>query len=167
MCTEKQSQTPEADAALEREVREGRKFTLEEAVARMVGPGGMKGQSPVPRMAQASIEIENWLSSNLIDGGGALRIVLQRQVKCSELLLKNYEHPLTVLATYCQQLLDSDFAMMELVRDCDVEWGQAMRERPYFDKKGSPPNPDDPYTIASVRDSLSEILKQLACSKTQ
>jgi hypothetical protein len=50
----------------------------------------------------------------------------------------------------------------ELVRDADIEWGRVMGERPYFEKEGSPHNPDDPYTVESVRDALSERLKQLA-----
>jgi hypothetical protein len=32
----------ETDAELEREIRKGRKFTLEEAIGRMAGPGAMK-----------------------------------------------------------------------------------------------------------------------------
>src|SRR4029079_5724764 len=74
----------EADAELEREIREGRKFTLEEAIARMVGPGAMKGESPVTRMQQAEIEIGSWLRSHLTDSGGALEVVLHRRIKGSE-----------------------------------------------------------------------------------
>jgi hypothetical protein len=49
----------EADAALEREILKERKFTLAEAIGRLAGPGAMKGESPVPRMRQAEIEIES------------------------------------------------------------------------------------------------------------
>src|SRR6187401_3683848 len=89
-----------ADAELEREIREDRKFTLEEAIARMVGPGAMKGESPVARMRQAETEIGSWLRSHLTDSGGALEVVLHRRVKGSELLLNNFEEPLVVLASY-------------------------------------------------------------------
>jgi hypothetical protein len=34
-----------ADAELEREIRQGRKFTAREAMGRMLGPGAMKGVS--------------------------------------------------------------------------------------------------------------------------
>jgi hypothetical protein len=152
----------EADAELEREIREGRKFTLEEAIGRMAGPGSMKGASPVPRMAQAAVEIETWLRAHLIDSGGALEVVLNRQVKGSELLLANFDQPLLALAGYFQQVLDSDYHLKELVRNTDVEWGRVMRERPHFEKEGSPPNLDDPYTAESVHNTLSELLKQLA-----
>src|SRR5262249_30983891 len=88
----------EADAELEREIRKDRKFTLAEAIGRLAGPGAMKGESPVTRMQQAEIEIESWLESHLADAGGALRVVLHRHVKESELLLNNLDQPLRVLA---------------------------------------------------------------------
>jgi hypothetical protein len=152
----------EADAELEREIREGRKFTLEEAIARLAGPGAMKGESPITRMQQAEIEIGTWLRTHLADPGGPLEVVLHRRVKCSELLLNNFDQPLIVLAGYCQRVLESDYLLEELVREADVEWGKVMGERPFFEKQGSPRNPDDPYTVESVRNSLHEILEQLA-----
>ena len=162
MDDKKDPQRSSADADLEREIREGRKFTLEEAIGRMAGPGAMKGESPVARMRQAEIEIGAWLRTHLADSGGALEVVLHRQVRGSELLLKDFDHPLVVLAGYCQQLLDCDYQLKELVRDCDVEWGRVMGERPYFEKEGSPRHPDDPYTVESVRFALSGLLEQLA-----
>jgi len=152
----------EADAELEREIRKGRKFNLAEAIGRMAGPGAMKGQSPVPRLQQAEVEIASWLNTHLKDAGGALKDVLHREVKESELLLKNFDHPLVVLADYCQQVLESDYLLKELVRNADVEWGQTMGERPYFEKEGSPRDPNDPYTIESVRHVLLELRSQLA-----
>jgi hypothetical protein len=162
MVDNKSKQRSEADAELEREVREGRKFTLEEAIGRMVGPGGMKGASPVSRLQQADFEILTWLRSNLADDGG-LGVVLHRDVRDSELLLKNLDQPpLAVLALYCQRILDSDYLLRELVRNADVEWGRMMDERPHFEREGSPPDPEDPYTIESVRTKLSDVIKQLA-----
>jgi hypothetical protein len=152
----------EADAELEREIRQGRKFTLEEAVGRLAGPGAMKGASPVARMQQAEIEIGSWLRSHLVDAAGALAVALHRQIKGSELLLKSFDQPLVVLTTYCQRVLDSHYLLRELVRDADAKWGRVMGERPYFEKEGAPPDPDDPYTVESVRKALSELMKQLA-----
>jgi len=162
MSGHQETQRSEADAELEREIREGRKFTLEEAIARMVGPGAMKGESPVTRMQQAEIEIGSWLRSHLMDTGGALEVVLHRRVKGSELLLNNFDQPLVVLASYCQRVLDSDYLLKEVVREADIEWGRVMVERPHFEREGVPPDPDDCYTVESVRGSLSELVKQLA-----
>ena len=152
----------EADAELEREILKERKFNLAEAIMRMAGPGAMKGASPVPRMQQAEIEIESWLRRHLRDSGGTLPGVLHRHVKGSELLLHNFDQPLVVLAACCQRVLDSDYLLEELVREADAEWGRVMGERPFFEKEGSPPHPDDPYTVESVRNALTRLLEQLA-----
>lgn len=156
------SKPSEADAALEREIRAGRKFTLEEAIGRLAGPGAMKGESPVSRLQQADLEIASWLRSHLADAAGALEVVLHRNVKECELMLNNLDSPLIVLARYCERVLDSDYLLAELVRNADIEWGRTMGERPYFEREGSPLHPNDPYTIESVRNSLLGALKQLA-----
>ena len=93
--------------------------------------------------------------------------MLHRHVKGSELLLNNFDQPLVVLASYCQRVLDSDYLLEELVRDADIEWGRLMGERPYFEKEGSAHNPDDPYTVESVRHALSGLLEQLAVNEGQ
>lgn len=164
MSDQKPKQRSERDAELEREIRKERKFTLEEAIGRMIGPGGMKGASPVARMQQAEIEIESWLRSHLTDAGGVLKVVLHRRVKGSELLLNDFDRPLQVLASYCQQVLDSDYLLEDLTRDADTEWGRLMCERPYFESESGKHHPDDPYTTVSVRCALLEALTQLAAN---
>lgn len=151
----------EADDGLEREIRQGRKFTAKEAMARMAGPGAMKGASPVSLVQQAETEIGTWLGANVRDPGGALRVVLHRHLKGSSLLLDNLEQPLVALQGYCQHLLLSEERLKEVVREADVEWGAAMGERPYFQRDGAPPHADDPYTVESVRVVLAELLQQL------
>jgi hypothetical protein len=158
-------QCSDEDAELQREILEGRKFTLEEAIGRLAGPGAMKGVSPVARLRQAEIEIETWLGSHVADAGGALAFVLHRHVKGSELLLNNFEQPMAVLAGCCQRVLDSDYLLAEMVRAADVEWGRAMGERPFFEKEGAPRHPDDPYTVESVRNALTALLAQLNSDK--
>lgn len=152
----------EADSELVRQIQEGRKFTLEDAIARLAGPGAMKGESPIARMQQAEIEIGTWLRVHLTDAGGALEVVLHRRVRESELLLNNFDQPLIVLASYCQHVLHSEYVLAELVRDCDIEWGRVMGERPHFSKEGAAPDTSDPYTCDSIRRQLSELLQQLA-----
>jgi hypothetical protein len=152
----------EADAELEREIRKGRKFTAAEAIGRMAGPGAMKGVSPIARQQQAAVEIENWLRQHMPAGNGELEVVLLRRVKESQVLLEHYERPLFVLAACCQRVLESGYLLKELVREADVEWGRVQGERPYFEQDGSPPHPDDPYTLESVRNTLSRVVEQLA-----
>jgi hypothetical protein len=146
---------------VEREIREGRRFTAQEAIARMAGPGAMKGASPVSRQQQAETEIGSWLSTNVADTDGALKTVLHRQLKGSELLLGNLDQPLVALKECCLSVLASDELVKELVRQADVEWGRLMGERPHFDREAFPPHPDDPYTIDSVRRTLREMCERL------
>jgi len=167
MNDEKTKRRSEADADLEREIREGRKFSLAEAIGRLAGPGMMKGVSPATRKQQAEAEIESFLDRHLNSPAGALSVVLLRQVRESELLLSNPDAPLVVLASFVQQVLDSSYRLQELVRESDVEWGLAYGERPYFQKEGSPPDQDDPYTVESAHKALSELLGKLAAEFPQ
>jgi hypothetical protein len=161
MNDNKNKQRSEAEAEIEQEIRLERKFTPEEALGRMAGPGAMKGISPITLMQQAANEIENWLTQHLPPGNGDLKLVLLRRFEASDVLLHHFEQPYFALSTYCQQVLDSDYLLKELVRETDFEWGRANAERPYFEKEGSPAHPDDPYTFASVRNTLTGLVEQL------
>jgi hypothetical protein len=161
MSDKQDTKRSQADLELEKEVKKQRKFTLAEAIGQMAGPGAMKGVSPVARKQQAEVEIENWLRQHLTDSDGALQVVLLRRVKESEFLLKGFEQPHVVLAACCEWILGSDYRLKELVRDTDIEWGRVFGEMPRFETEGSPPHPDDPYTVESVRRDLSDLLKQL------
>lgn len=152
----------QAEAEVEREIRKERKFSLAEAIGRMAGPGAMKGASPITRLQQAGVEIENWMRHHMAADGEELQTVLLRRVKESEVLLANFERPLSALAAFCQRVLGSEYQLMELVRETDVEWGRVLGEKPYFESAGAPPQPDDPYTLASVRKTLASIIEKLS-----
>ena len=156
---------PRSEVDLEQEIRQGRKFTPQDAVARLAGPGAMKGASPVSPQQQAETEIGNWLKRNVSDPAGALHAVLHRSLEGSELLLTNLERPLFALACHCNNLLQSDFLLGELVREADMEWGRRMDERPQFDCAGQPARPGDPYTAESVRNALRQVIERLEVSK--
>lgn len=162
--TDDDRQKPRSDAELEQEIRRNRRFSEREVLARLAGPGAMKGASPVSRLEQAETEIGTWLGRHLTDTAGVLRVVLHRHLRGSELLLDNLDRPLIALAGYCQHVLSSDHLLQEVVREADVEWGQRMGERPHFEKAGSPHHPDDPYTVDSVRRVITEAVRELANS---
>jgi len=162
MSKDRDDRNADTAAEVEREIREGRKFNPQEAIARLAGPGAMKGASPVSPEQQAEIAIGSWLRGHVNDPAGALNAVLHRNLKGSERLLNNPEQPLVVLEDYCKRLLASDQLLKEIVREADVEWGRAMDERPHFERDGSPQHPDDPYTVQSVREALADALKQLS-----
>lgn len=161
MDDDREDQRRETDEDIEREIRDARKLTAKDLMARLAGPGAMKGASPVSPVQQAETEIDNWLAGNLSNDCGALRIVMHRQLKGSELLLDNLDRPLLALAAYCRRLLDAENLLKEIVREADVEWGRMMDERPYFEREGAPPNPEDPYTVRSVRRTLEDALERL------
>ena len=167
MGNEQPKPRSQADADLQREIREGRKFSLAEAIGRLAGPGMMKGVSPATYQQQAEAAIESFMDRNLHTAGGALSVVLLREVKQSDLLLANLEQRLVVLAEHIQRILDSDYRLQELVREADVEWGRVYGERPLFQKEGSPPHQDDPYTVASVRSTLTQLIDKLATANHQ
>lgn len=146
---------------IEQEIRNARKFSATEAMARMAGPGAMKGASPVSPQQQAEIELGNWIRSNVTDPAGALHEVLHRHIKASEFLLRNVDRPLAGLAEMCQAIIASDYRLQELVREADVEWGERMDERPRFDRAGAPTDIDDPYTIAWVRQALRGVVADI------
>ena len=160
-------QRRQADEQIERELRQGRKFTAREAMARMAGPGAMKGASPVSPVQQAETEIGTWLRHHVTDPDGALKVVLHRQIKGSKGLLDSIDKPLAAVAAHCRHILTSDYLLKELVRQADVEWGRTMGERPFFDREDAPPNPDDPYTARSVAAALAEIVEQLSAASDQ
>ena len=159
--TDDDKRLSDAEAELEREIRQGRTFSARDALARMAGPGALKGASPVSPVLQAETEIGTWLGNNLSDPGGALKAVLHRHLRGSGPLLDNLDRPLMALSDYCRSLLASDYLLREIVSEADVEWGRAMDERPHFERDGVPPNPDDPYTLDSVRKALNDALGRL------
>lgn len=164
MSNDQPKRKSERDAELEREICKERTFSLAEAIGRLAGPGAMKGESPATRQRQAEAAIQDYLRSSMIGGSGCLAVVLLRQVMGSELLLSNPGQPLIVLAGYVQGVLGSEYRLKELVRETDAEWGRVYGERPHFDRDGSPPHPDDPYTVESVRETLCQLIEKLSAT---
>jgi len=81
-------------------------------------------------------------------------------------LLAQVDQPLVALVEYCERIMASDHRLNEVVREADVEWGRIMDERPHFEREGSAPDRDDPYTVQSVRQALAGIVKALAAANS-
>jgi hypothetical protein len=159
---ERSSSVGEDDAALEREIRSKRKFSVAEAIGRQAGDL-LKGASPVTLKRQAELEIEHYLERELEDPEGALQIVLLRRVKESESLLEGgYEQPLEALAGLTGALLESEAGLRRFVTAIDAEWGRMYGERPYFEREGGPTHRKDPYSFESVRLTLTRLRAELA-----
>jgi len=160
MSETKQPPESASPADIEREIRRGRKFSVSDAIGRLGGGGLLKGASPVPPMQQTEAAIANYLGSHLDDPGGVLAQVMLRYVKASEILIENFDQPAVVLARYVNQVLNSETMLKDLVREADVERARMLGERPQFEREGRPPDPDDPYTVASVRTALTRLLQK-------
>ena len=162
MSDEEQNGRSREDAELEREIRSQRKFSLAEAIGRTAGDL-MKGASPVTLKRQAEIEIEQFLEAHFADTEGALTVVLLRRVLESELLLEGgCERPLAAMAGVSEQILASPARLGRFVRRVDAEWGRIYSERPFFETGEAPADPDDPYTVASVRELLTRLRQAIA-----
>src|SRR5262245_13457799 len=164
MAENRDTPQPSEGSDLEREIRSGRKFSLSEALGRMGGGDMLKGASAISRERQAELAIDDYLRRHMTDTGGVLRMVLLRDLG-GTLVRGDYDKPLTMLADHLAQLVQSEQPLEVLVRELDVEWGRVQGERPHFQKTGCSPDPGDPYTVESVRATLSKVLGALAAGE--
>ncbi|MDJ0692635.1 MAG: hypothetical protein QNJ41_29660 [Xenococcaceae cyanobacterium MO_188.B32] len=157
MKSNKDNKDNDRDLAIQREILSGRKFSLAEAIGRE-GGGFMKGESPVPKLAQAIAELQMFINQNLSDSSGALQAVLYVWVKTDSRVGQHLNSPLTALNQMLSSLIDNQNLLHEFVRQVDHKWGQIYDERPYFQQPGQPPHSEDEYTHESVRLQLIELL---------
>ena len=154
-------QKKEKNEAIQREILAGRKFSLAEAIGRE-GGDFLKGESPVPKLVQATTEINTFIAINLQDSSGALQAVLQTWISTDEAgVSQNLDSPLQALKQMLDKILDNSELLYELVRQVDFQWGKMYDERPYFQSPGQPPHPDDEYTHESVEEKLKTLLNKL------
>ncbi|APB33742.1 hypothetical protein GlitD10_1421 [Gloeomargarita lithophora Alchichica-D10] len=156
---------PNDHTRIQREIRAGRPFSLAAVIAQE-GSTFLQGESPVPPLIQARIVVNLYIKNQLVDAAGALKAVLQQWVNGDEQhLSKHLNHPLNALVERLGTLLNNPFLLTELVREVDCEWGRIYGQKPYFQKPGQPPHPDDPYTDASVRAQLHQLLTAIQAQK--
>jgi hypothetical protein len=145
------------DAELQRDIRNQRAFSLEEAIGRLAGADGLKGASPLSGRPEALAAIGEFVRRALPDPAGVLATVLIRTVAGSEPICRDPHRPFAALATVVDHHLASAALLDDLVRETDREWGALMGERPFFEREGVPPDPADPYTLRSVRSALTRL----------
>ncbi|MDJ0517311.1 MAG: hypothetical protein QNJ74_14035 [Trichodesmium sp. MO_231.B1] len=135
----------------------GREFTLADVIGQE-GGAFMKGESPVPKLVQVKTEINTLISQNLQDVSGVLQAVLYRWVEeDTARISKHLDAPLQALLGLLKSILENPPILYELVRQVDMLWGEINNERPYFQRPGQPPHPDDEYTHESVYQQLVEL----------
>lgn len=148
----------EQDDRIEQDARAGREFSLAELIGRE-GGNFLKGESPIPKLAQARTEINRFIVNHLPDSSGCLQSVLQTWVTLDEAKVSQYlDEPLRALEEIVISILENQQLLYELVKQVDFKWGQLYQEKPYFQQPGQPPHPEDEYTHESVYQTLSEFL---------
>ena len=153
-------QEPDNDE-IQREILAQQKFSMASAISR-AGSGLMKGESPISQQEQAIIELTQWIDQQASDPSGALKSILQRQVRVAQPLVVNHlQHPRKALQEVIETILSNDYALKEFVRQVDVRWGKLYQERPKFQRAGQTPDPEDEYTHESVRQDLTLLLEKL------
>lgn len=157
MSSQEPSQS-DADQAIEQEIRQGRKFSLADAIGQE-GSDFLKGESPVPKLVQVKNELQGFVNNYLDDAAGALQATLLETIQTDDVVCsRHFDAPLQALTEILQPLLTQDAYLREFVRRVDMRWGQMYDERPHFERPGHPPHPDDEYTIASVRSQLQALM---------
>ncbi|HIK18672.1 MAG TPA: hypothetical protein IGS53_25795 [Leptolyngbyaceae cyanobacterium M33_DOE_097] len=149
---------------LERDILKGRSFSLADVIGKEAG-SFMKGDSPVPKLVQATTEILLYIEYNLTDSSGALKAALKTWVQTHEVDVScHLNSPLNALSKLLEQIVANPELLYEFVRRVDVQWGETYGERPFFQKPGQAPHPDDEYTHESVHQALSGLLASLKAS---
>jgi hypothetical protein len=147
---------------IRQDILQGRKFSLAEAIGRE-GGSFFKGESLIPKLLQAKAEINLFIDRHLTDPSGALKAVLQSLIASDEAYVSRHlDSALEALHEFLERLVRNPQVLYELVRRVDVKWGQLSGERPYFQRPGEAPHPEDPYTHESVRQQLVELLDSLS-----
>ena len=146
---------------IEREIRSRRSADPAAILAGLDGGGHLQGASPTPVLQRATLEIEQWLADHLHDPAGVLRDVMVRRLAGRpELIEAGLGQPAASVGAWLDLVLPQPAAIIELVREVDMEWGRRLGERPRFEVAGKPAAPDDPYTIAGVTALLTELRNQ-------
>lgn len=139
---------------LERELRQGRPFSLAAAIAQEAG-GFLKGDSPVPALTQAKATVCNFIRDHLGDTSGTLQLILCRWMEDDLAQLSHHLHqPVFALQALLQAITTNPEQLYELARQVNIAWGEANNERPHFQRPHQVPHPDAEYTHASVQAQL-------------
>ena len=148
------------DLRLQQDILDSRPFSIAEAIGREGGTF-LKGESTVPKLVQVITTINTFIDRNLRDPSAALQATLHQWIKVDPRVSQYKETPLVALEKILQSILDNPNLLYELVRQTDIKWGQMYDERPYFQKPGQPPHPDDEYTHESVTKDLQNLSVRL------
>ncbi len=136
-----------------RELR-GRPFTLADAIGKAGGAGLLRGDAAVPRPLRARAVLDGFVDQHLVDGPGALRVVLKQVVREDLRVSRSFDAPMVALEGILRELVGEDEVLFELARRVAVVCGELYGERPFFQRPGGEAHPDAEYCHDSIRGAL-------------
>lgn len=143
---------------LQQDILAGRTFSIAEVIGRE-GASFMKGESPIPRVVQVRTQLSLFIQQHLPDISGIVQAILVAWVKSDDARVSRYlDSPLIALQEIVENITTDADTLYEFVRQVDCKWGEMNGERPYFQKPGQEPHPDDEFTHESVQTQLSQFL---------
>lgn len=149
-----------AEGSLQQEIRQERKFSLAEAIARE-GGSFLKGESTIPRPLRANNAIKQFINIQLADPSSAFSTTLFAWASNDIRVSRQLDTPLVALTQILESLLDEPTSFYEFARRVAIAHADLTGERPYFQQPGQPPHPDADYTHASIRAQLLEMVQFL------
>lgn len=124
----------------------------------------------MPPMEQVRLATITLLHAALKDSHGAMHKVLEQDLRQEEALFSAmvrkmgswspeelHAHLCEVLGVLARRALKNDASLEEFTRRVDAMWGVLHDERPHFQTTGAAAHPDDPYTLDSVKQTLSQL----------
>lgn len=151
---------------IQKEIRDGRKFTLAEAIGRESG-SFMKGDSSIPRPLRAATQINQFITKHSTDPAGALPTTLCTWANNDIRVSRQLDTPLVALAQIIESTLNEPTSFCELARQVAITHSQLTGDRPYFQSFGQPPHPEAEYThdaisaeLLRLKDILTQQLSQ-------
>ncbi len=152
------SKDDELKSQVEAEARHMHQFSIGDIIGRE-GGDFLKGASAVPGGLRTHAAIEDYLATHLYDPDDALRVVLHQDLDGDLEALDG--KPKKAIRRRVEAVLRNQATLSDFVRRVDAEWGRLMDERPFFEREGEAPHPDDPYTNELVRQRLEDLLRSM------
>lgn len=156
----------EAANKLQQEIRQGREFSLAEAIGRE-GGSFMKGESTVPRPLRATNAIKQFIDSQLADTSSAFATTLFDWASNDIRVSRQLDTPLVALDQILESLLNEPTTFYEFARQVAIAHSTITGDRPHFQQPGEPPHPDASNTHDSITAALLKIASALEKEQIQ
>ena len=156
-----------SSSAVQREIRQQRKFSIAEAIGRE-GGSFMKGESTIPRPLRAITKINQFINTYLPDSTSALSTTLQAWARDDIRVSRQLDTPLVALAQIIDSVLSEPTTLCEFARQVAIAHSQLTGDnvvfpreiRPHAQRLNQPPL-EAAYTYTAIKSELSTLLDRL------